>query len=364
MRWRRLSWVVVPLALVVAAGAYAVGRTTGPDLATAPPGGVLVLPVLPVGADQGERRQTLETAMDDLSDAVRYGAGGIQVTADVRWLCPTETCDTAPLDPVVARAGELGLRVYLHVNSTPEWMDGRGRWYAPEGADAQRWAALFGQLVDRFGTDVAGYEVWNEPNNPAFWRQGPDAGRYADLLKAVWEETQRRDPDVRLVGGVLSNNDLGYMAELSAALAARGGDAGNGFFYDDLGVHPYSGDEDEGFAPDAPAGSADQQVPTGVKDMTFLGLERLRDQVARDEGIERDVVIGEFGYDTTPGSWYHVPEPRRAEYMAAALRRAAGWDWVRAFTPYTSTPADGDGFGIPGTESEAALRRVAADLRD
>ncbi|RBY96242.1 hypothetical protein DQ237_10290 [Blastococcus sp. TF02-8] len=355
------------MALLVAVlgvvGVVGVRASGGPDERTTAAWGTsaLVLPVIPVGGQLTGGRQTLDSALATVEGAAAAGATGVQMTADVHWLCAEDPCDTAPLEPVVTRAGELGLSVYLHVVGTPEWMDDRGRWYAPEGEDAERWAGLFAQFVDAFGTRVAGYEVWNEPNNEEFWRQGPDPGSYADLLKASWLSARDRDPDARLVGGVLSNNDLGYMSALSAALAERGGNADNRFFYDDLGVHPYTGDESRGFAPNLPAGSADVRVPTGVKDMTFLGVERLREQVAEDEGLWRDVVIGEFGYDTTPGAWYSVPEPQRAGYMAEALRRASSWTWVRSFTPYTYNPAVGEGFGIDGTPTDAALRDVAAE---
>jgi len=185
--------------------------------------------------------------------------------------------------------------VYLHINSTPGWMDERGRWYPPVRENAVEWAELFAQFVGRFGTQVAGYEVWNEPNNSEFWRPVPDAGAYADLLKAVWIAAKAVNPRVQLIGGVLSNNDLGYMGQLDAGLADRGGNIANRFFYDLLGVHPYAGGPSSGYHPLKPAGSADEQTSNGVKDMTFLGLERLRKQVAADEGIWRDVVVGEFG---------------------------------------------------------------------
>jgi hypothetical protein len=325
---------------------------------------VLVLPVLPVGADLDGGKLSLDEALSRVDDAAEAGAVGVHMTADIHWLCPTPSCGTEPLEPVIVRAEELGLRVYLHVNSTPEWIDPRGRWFAPVGDGAAVWAGLFAQLVERFGTRVAGYEVWNEPNNAEFWEQGPDAGAYADLMKAVWTASKERNPDARLIGGVLSNNDLGFMEQLSDALAERGGNAENRFFYDDLGVHPYTGDAGEGFAPDLPAGSVEERVATGVKDMTFLGVRRLREQVAGSEGIERDVVIGEFGYTTTSGAWYYVPEPQRSEFMAEALRRAADWEWLQAFTPYTYTPEDGDGFGIPGTPTEEALLRTSVGVRD
>lgn len=353
------------LVLLVVAAVVVLGSGREEQPAAAPErAAVVVLPVSPVGADLSDGDQTAESADAAVVEAAELGAGGIRVTADLSWLCERDGCDTAPLDPVVERARELGLRVYLHVNSTPGWMDPRGTWYGPEGADARRWAELFGELVARFGTEVAGYEVWNEPNNEEFWQQGPDPAAYADLLKAAWTAAKDVDPDVQIIGGVLSNNDLGYMSALSSALEDRGGNLENTFFYDQLGVHPYAGGPSQGFAPDLPAGSADETVEFGTKDMTFLGMERLRAQVAEDEGIWRDVVVGEFGYSTEPGAWYHVPEPRRAEYLAAALRLAADREWVEAFTFYGYHDRSVSGFAIEETPSEAAVRRETEALRD
>ena len=352
-----LLLATVPAALTLSRRAADTAPVATPSL------DVLVLPVSPVGADLSDGEQTPESADAAVVEAVEAGAGGIRMTADLSWLCDRDGCDTDPLAPVVERAGELGLRVYLHVNSTPEWMDPRGTWFAPEGADARRWAELFGELVERFGTDVAGYEVWNEPNNVEFWEQGPDPDAYADLLKAVWTEAKDVDPDVQIIGGVLSNNDLGYMRALSTALAERGGNQENRFFYDQLGVHPYAGDEDEGFDPDRPAGSADVTVDFGTKDMTFLGLDRLRAQVAEDEGIWRDVIVGEFGYSIEPGTWYYVPEPQRGRHLATALRLAADREWIRAFTFYGYHDRSVSDFAIDDTPSEDALRRQTEQLR-
>jgi hypothetical protein len=236
----------------------------------------------------------------------------------------------------------------------------RGRWFAPLGDDATVWAGLFAQLVARYGTGVSGYEVWNEPNLREFWQQGPDPEAYADLLRAVWTAVRSVEPHAVLVGGVLSNNDLGYMAHLDKALKAKGGTRANGFYYDLLSVHPYAGGDGYGLSPSAPPNSATARTAFGAKDMTFLGIDRLRDQVARDEGIPRDVVISEFGYDTERGSWYHVAEPERSRFLAEALTLARSRSWVRSFVPYSYTQGADGGFGIRGTPSEFALRDTAA----
>jgi hypothetical protein len=348
----RVRWVVAPAVLALAGlAAVALLPGDGPDEAARGGDTKVVVQLSPVGGDRADgSTQTREKAEAEVWAAAEAGALGIWMTADVSWLCDDELrCTTAPLDPLVDRADELGLRVYLHVNSTPEWMDGRGTWFAPEGRDAEVWAGLFAQLVERFGTRVTGYEVWNEPNLVDFWQQGPDPRAYAALLKEVWTAADAVDPDAQIIGGVLSNNDLGYMHELSTALAELGGDASNRFFYDQLGVHPYAGADGVGYDPRV------VETPYGVKDMTFRGLERLRAQVHEDEGIWRQVVVGEFGYDTTPGNFYYVPEPVRGAYLTAALDQAAAWPWLDGFTVYT-----GEGFAVAGTPSATALERDVA----
>jgi len=344
-------------------GASAPSSSSSSSSAPPPPErtGTLVLPVVPVGGDLPTGRQTRRGALADVDHIAATAAGGIRLTADVRWLCDTKTCTTAPLDPVVARARRLGLRVYLQVNSTPSWLDDRGRWYGPVGDDALVWAGLFAQLVAHFGTTIAGYEVWNEPDLPDFWQQGPDPSEYADLLRAVWTAVQRVQPDAVLIGAVLSNNDLGYMRRLDQALAARGGTPENGFFYDLLGVHPYAGGSGYGLDPASPAGSVTTRTRFGVKDMTFLGIDTLRRQVSQDEGIDRDVFVGEFGYDTVEGGWYHVAEPERATFLRTALELAGSRPWITAFVPYRYIRDPSDGFAIRGTASEAVLDGAGDD---
>jgi hypothetical protein len=150
------------------------------------------------------------------------------------------------------------------------------------------------------------------------------------------------------------------MHRLSAELKARGGTRSNHFFYDMLGVHPYTGGAGVGFDPALPAGSRAVQTTTGEKNMTFRGVERVRAQVAADEGIWRNVVIGEFGYDTEAGKWYYSPEPQRSAYLTSALRISSTWSWMKGMTVYGWSRSSGDGFRVTGTASEAAIRALTS----
>ena len=133
-------WILIGLVLVVVAGGtLLVVSLRGRAPAIEPIEGgrdVMVLPVRPVGGQTPDGVQTRASAQAEVQSAADFGAAGVRVTADLSWLCgPDRRCDTAPLAPVVQRARQLGLQVYLQVNSTPSWMDRRGTWYAPVGED-------------------------------------------------------------------------------------------------------------------------------------------------------------------------------------------------------------------------------------
>jgi hypothetical protein len=79
------------------------------------------------------------------------------------------------------------------------------------------------QLVRRYGpggdfwssnpdvpkVPIRAWQVWNEPNLPVYWPDGPDPAEYADLLEAVAEGVKRADPEASVVSAGLSESRLG-----------------------------------------------------------------------------------------------------------------------------------------------------------
>jgi hypothetical protein len=70
------------------------------------------------------------------------------------------------------------------------------------------WANFVAQLANRY-PKAAAIEVWNEPNLINFWKQGPDPQRYADLLNVAYDAVKKAQPDMRVLGGALSNTESG-----------------------------------------------------------------------------------------------------------------------------------------------------------
>lgn len=86
---------------------------------------------------------------------------------------------------------------------------------------------------------IADWQVWNEPNLPAYWGGHPDARGYVRLLKVVGSAIRRADPGAEVVSAGLPNSRIGvpfasYLRSMYAA-GARGA-------FDVLAIHPYAGD--------------------------------------------------------------------------------------------------------------------------
>ena len=287
------------------------------------------------------------------------GVDQIWLTAAMEWLCyQGSTCDFTPLDGVVQRAKDRGWTVALQVHGTPEWLDARGMWFGPDTDERREaWVDLFAQLVARYGADVDHYEVWNEPNIEEFWSQGPDATAYAMLLHDAYEAAKAIDPQVTIVGGNLSQNDLGFLGLVYDAMEnAYGPDdaAANRWWFDVLGVHPYAGDASGGYAPGDDS-HPDVITMYGPKDPDYLGYRRMRDLVTEREGEPKDLAFGEMGYDTD-GDWFSVAEADRAQYIYDALVLARDDGFVRYVAWFTH---DGTWFGIHGTSTETGFTDAA-----
>ncbi|HEY3269210.1 MAG TPA: glycosyl hydrolase [Armatimonadota bacterium] len=141
------------------------------------------------------------------------------------------------------------------------------------------------ETVKRYKGTFRVWEIWNEPNIPAFWNP-PSAEDYAALLKASYAAAKRADPTCTVLSGGTSGVDLGWIRRV---LFEQGGwDA-----CDAVAIHPYS----MGGGPDSQGLSQ---------------LLRMTRAAAAKGGVSKPIWITEVGWttDTTPQS-----ELRQAEYI-------------------------------------------------
>jgi len=176
---------------------------------------------------------------------------------------------------------------------------------------------------------VRSWQVWNEPNLPAYWPSGPDAAEYVRLLRATGRGIRSVDPTAEIITAGLPDSSLGVPLRdyVAAMYAAGGADA-----FDTLAVNPY-----------------------GLDARGVLDTVRAVRAVASENGDNPAVWVTELGWATGgPRSDFRVSEPRQAELLEetvlalARRRRDLHIRGVVYFNWRDSTPYAGgrDFFGL------------------
>ena len=148
--------------------------------------------------------------------------------------------------------------------------------------------------------DVKYWQIWNEPNNPVFWRNNPRADQYVALLKEAYGAVKRANPKAMVVFGGLSLNDQEYMEKIYT-LGAKN-------YFDIMAVHPYN-----------PA-----QAPSQYLEFELTKLKQFMGN--RDDG-QKEIWVTEIGWPTSTGG---VSEKTQAQYIEETYRIAGSLDFVGA----------------------------------
>ena len=133
-------------------------------------------------------------------------------------------------DRCVNLARARGMEVLGTLLWTPAWANGgRGQSVPPRRrADFARFARW---TARHFRGRVGAWEIWNEPNDPSFWRGS--ARQYVRLLRAAYPAIKAGDRNALVVFGGLMQNDDRFLARAYAA-GAQGA-------FDVMATHPYQG---------------------------------------------------------------------------------------------------------------------------
>ena len=220
--------------------------------------------------------------------------------------------------------------------------------------DATAYAAYAGAFASRYGPGgsfwrahpeitphpVTTIEIWNEPDQPEFWKPAPSAGAYAALYVAARTAIDAVEPDIRVIIGGLTD-PTGFLPQLlQAAPPLRD-------HIDGVAIHPYG----------QPA-TVLRKVVAARATLQRLGLDRV------------PLYVTEFGWTTSPpGIMDFVPAARRPADIQSALtglgRVGCGVAMIVLYTWVSpgGDPADGQNwYGIAnptqpadGTADTAAL---------
>lgn len=157
---------------------------------------------------------------------------------DIHWyrIQPTpDSWDWTYTDNAMRALIERDIKVLGVIGHPPGWATpstedepGVVSFYAP---DPDQYAAFAQAVAVRYSRYITYWEIWNEPDNPLFWKPQPDARAYATMLIRAAAAIKSAVPQAKIVLGGVNPFDMHFLQEV----AAQG--AWNSF--DIIGIHPY-----------------------------------------------------------------------------------------------------------------------------
>lgn len=226
----RRHWLVVALALVLAAGAATAGATgltanaslsAKKDTAAATPAPTKHSTVaagahpMKFGLDFASTLsdETSTQIRANLQDAATVGAKWIRV--DLAWerIQPDDSSsyDWSSFDKIVQAADSLGLKVDAILDATAYWdtspackQDEPNTEFCPP-EDMADFADFAAAAARRYAnSSVAAWEIWNEPNIDERWWPTPSPSGYARMLSSVSQAIRGVDPKAFILMGGLA----------------------------------------------------------------------------------------------------------------------------------------------------------------
>ncbi len=262
-------------------------------------------------------------------------------------------------DQIAGALAAHGLRWLPIVDYSAAWAQSiPGQDHSPP-ARASDFAAYAAALAGRYGPGgsfwaghpslppepVDTYEIWNEPDNPAFWSPTPDADAYANLYALARDAIDAVQPEARVIIGGLTHPATFMPELLSASPELRG-------HIDGVGIHPY-----------------------GANPLAVLGAVRAARLALDSLGLGAvPLYVTEFGWTTLPpGAMDWAAASRRPAYITQTLTALGHTDcgiaevllytWV---TPERDPTNAQDWFGIasPAGGSTPDSQAFAAGLAE
>lgn len=264
---------------------------------------------------------------------------------DANWWVVEQTKGTfnwTALDQAVKSATGAGINVCLIIDGCPPWAGNGNQWSIPN--NASDYATFAGQVAARYELEgVHTYEIWNEPNNSAFW-PGPNVGAYVGILKAAYPAIKTADPtSTVLVGGLSPTGSqstwgVNFVKNMYAA-GAKG-------FFDAMNTHPYT-------YPSPPGLSQSDTWSQQYLSSNPTGTSILAQMQANGDGAKK-IWMTEFGAPTSTAS-NGVTQAQQATQLAQAITDNKSYSWAGPLFLYTymdsgTDPANNeDNFGVVTT---------------
>ncbi|MDW8147521.1 MAG: glycosyl hydrolase [Roseiflexaceae bacterium] len=167
----------------------------------------------------------------------RLGVGWVR--EDFHWFriqpAPDVPYDWTFTDEAVRALSRRGLNILGVIGHPPGWatpfpgdIPHGVSFYAP---DPQQFAAFAAAVAQRYRNYIFHWEIWNEPDNPLFWKPAPDPVAYATLLRLAATAIRLVNPQATILIGGIYSFEPSFLRQVAAA------DAWESF--DILAIHPY-----------------------------------------------------------------------------------------------------------------------------
>lgn len=166
----------------------------------------------------------------------------------------SESVRFSRFDPLLLEAARRGIRILPYLYGTPSWVARSSSTPPTESNEGRRgWKRLLGALRGRYGPGgslweenpdvdprpISSWQIWNEPNSTAYWRQSRKSPeRYARLLELSDQVLDRGSGMAKVVtAGLFGSPPNGmYMHRFLRRLY---GVKGIEKHFDVLALHPY-----------------------------------------------------------------------------------------------------------------------------
>jgi hypothetical protein len=228
-------------------------------------------------------------------------------------------------DDIVANAVAYGFGLVGIIFGAPAWSNSGGSIVTPP-SNPNDITFICEYLANRYRGVVAGWEVWNEPNNPTFW-VSPNAANYTPLLQAAYPALKSGDPNCTVIGGVTADIDTPFITGMYAAGAHGSMDA--------VSVHYYpQTNTDSPLLPD----------PSGTDITKLPHLSVLRSLMVTNGDSALPVWMTEFGWYTTGDPPTNVTQAvQAANFLTVITQINLNYTYVTHALIYKDWDAGGGG---------------------
>jgi hypothetical protein len=299
LQWMRVGWLASGLLL---ASCTTHPPSTGADWHTM---------VLGLCEDYPEETRSPAAARMDLKTAQDAGARVLRIAFGWDAIEPERgRYDWSFWDDFVRMADEHSIKLIPYVCYTPKWAavdQGEDFWRSPP-RDPEEFARFMAVLVRRYKHAIHSWELWNEPDNRAYWLGTRE--QFAALVRAGSRAVRLADPQATIVlGGIAGETDFLEDLFRSDRIAPA---------IDVVNIHSYY----ETWHPDPI-----ETLPDYVDRAT---------EIVREHGENEPLWMAETGYSSVGGRTI-VSEVYRARYRGEHTDEAQAVALARTFVTALAT---------------------------